>query len=299
MRCSIQGERVPWKKALNDDAGKEKALRDFYEIWKARPIEDNAGGGGFFHYFALYNVLKNLRITTVVESGAFKGVGTWFIRQIVGPKVQIVVLTPQMPQIYRDKINSAYLTDGNFQDFNKVDWARPVGTEQLVVDPSSTLIFFDDHQAAIRRINEAHARGFRYLVFDDGYPPGTGDNLSCKKLCSPKLWAFLGVKQYTFQDNFGKTNNPLSESEFMTHVNQFRSKVKIYADFPPAWEGPTRFGMTEEKYGAITEKPLFRSDELGKRYGIEETTMQKGSFAEESKRYTFIGYLELMPLKTK
>lgn len=39
------------------------------------------------------------------------------------------------------------------------------------VDPTvPSLIYFDDHQDQWRRVREAAARGFKYLIFDDNLP---------------------------------------------------------------------------------------------------------------------------------
>ena len=37
-------------------------------------------------------------------------------------------------------------------------------------DPAETLLFFDDHVDQLKRVREAHDRGFRQMIFDDDAP---------------------------------------------------------------------------------------------------------------------------------
>ena len=57
-------------------------LDEFLKIYKNRPFPDNAGGMGLNHSFALYSLIKKLKIKKVYESGIYKGHSTWLIEQI-------------------------------------------------------------------------------------------------------------------------------------------------------------------------------------------------------------------------
>jgi len=134
--CSIG--TPPWKTALNSDAIRTN-LDSFNKIWRSRPGGDNKGGGSFFHYFALYNIIQSIKPTSIIESGAWKGVGTWFLRQMSGNGTHIVVVSPDNPKIYVDNVVagddgrsslSTYYTGSNFQDFNSINWTE-------IVDPTT------------------------------------------------------------------------------------------------------------------------------------------------------------------
>ena len=152
--CSIG--TPPWKTPL-------EGLDDFLKIYARRPGGNNNGGGSLFHYYALWNIIKSVRPSHIVESGAHRGVGTWFLRQSAGLDIPIIVITPHTPDIYVDK-NGRYFTDRKFKDFNKINWH--------FVNINTTLLFMDDHQSGFRRMQEAYVRGFRHMVFDDNYIPG-------------------------------------------------------------------------------------------------------------------------------
>eukprot|EP00581_Thalassiosira_minuscula_P018769 CAMPEP_0183715154 /NCGR_PEP_ID=MMETSP0737-20130205/9496_1 /TAXON_ID=385413 /ORGANISM="Thalassiosira miniscula, Strain CCMP1093" /LENGTH=144 /DNA_ID=CAMNT_0025944231 /DNA_START=521 /DNA_END=955 /DNA_ORIENTATION=- len=142
-------------------------------------------------------------------------------------------------------------------------------------------------------MEEARAKGFKHVVFDDNYPPGHGDNTSGKKLCDPQLWSFLGKDdQYSYQDDFGHVERPLSSSEYLEYVERFRNAVSIYSEFPPIWDGPSRFfenGIARQ----VALPPLFSRKELTNDLGLDENSMASNSFDEESRRYTYINYARL------
>jgi len=283
--CSIGSP--PWKNY--DHEIMLNHMKTFNEIWTARPGGDNDGGGGFFHYFALYNIIKSTKPTTIIESGAHRGVGTWFLRQMAGNDTHIIVVSPQQPQIYVDRVGdgskSTYFTGSKFEDFNSIKW------NEVVDDPKTTLVFIDDHQAGIRRMEEAKARGFKHIVFDDNYPPGEGDNMSGKWLCDPKLWSVVGRdEEYTYVDNFGQIRKPITTTEYLQYVDRFNGVASVYAEFPPVWEGPSRF-YTKDITDKITQPPLFSNP--GDLSFLDENTMAKKSFDSESKKYTWILYVGL------
>jgi hypothetical protein len=57
------------------------ALPEFSDIYERRPIRDNKGGMRAPHCFAAWFMLRKLRPTAVVESGLWRGQGTWLIEQ--------------------------------------------------------------------------------------------------------------------------------------------------------------------------------------------------------------------------
>eukprot|EP01084_Bolivina_argentea_P298815 514993_1 len=85
----------PW---VNNNFIKE--IIEFNKTWQNSPDKINRYGGGFFHYFALWNMIHSLKPTHIIESGAFNGIGTWFIRQAAGDSIKLVIVSPQTPSIY-------------------------------------------------------------------------------------------------------------------------------------------------------------------------------------------------------
>jgi len=258
-------------------------LDDFVSsIYLKRPGNGNAGGGSLFQYYALYSMIKALRPKHIIESGAFKGVGTWFLRQAAGPNVQLVVVSPENPSIYRDPAGR-YFTGKDFQDFAKIDWCS-------VLDPAETLLFIDDHQSGVRRMQEAHARGFRHMAFDDNYIPGLGDNLAGKKVCSSEAHKLMGAP-YREQDNFDNSaGRALTPTDYLERQARFNAVVDVYAEFPPAWDGINRFKIPDDKYKALTLPPILsaaQTDTFAVRHGLDTPF--------ESSKYTHISYVGIKP----
>ena len=287
LRCRIG--TAPWSHLTQ--AEWNDYLKEFNNIYVRRLDERNDGGGGFFHYFGLFIVIRTIQPTAIVESGAWNGMGTWFLRQIAGPTVKIVVISPQTPTKYKDP-QALYLTGSKFIDFSKTTVEQ---WKNWVPDIERTLLFMDDHQAAVRRLQEARALGFQHLFFDDNYPPAVGDNFSAKQICSGmNLWNFLGQEHATWKDNFSQVSRKLSPTEYKELEQRFHENTAVYAEFPPTWKGPSRFEiLNEEKYEQISEPPLFTKEQLAA-LGVEER--QTAGFDAEAAKYTFALYVQAKPL---
>lgn len=279
--------KSPWSDLT---PGQFQALvEEFAGIYRRRPRGGNDGGGGFFHYFALFTIIRQVKPTAIVESGAWKGMGTWFLRQAAGNDVKIVVVSPQQPGLYVDP-NGLYLTGEKFVDFSKTTVEQ---WEQWVPDIKQTLLFMDDHQAELRRLLEARALGFVHMAYDDNYPPGTGDNFSLKKACSGmKLWHYLGETVALWQDDFDKVRRALSDQEFQQYYQSFHNAVDVYAEFPPTWKGPSRFPslQNDTKLAAISEPSLFARAQL-EAWGLGDEDID--GWKLEAEKYTFIVYARI------
>lgn len=266
----------PWK-SLN----LREELQAFAEVFLKRPGGRNIGGTGFFHAFGLWCIVRSLNPTTIIESGIHNGVGTWILRQAAGKNTTLILVSPLAPGIYQDKSpTTRYFTGEHFRDFRKLPW------NQLVPDKEKALIFFDDHQAGIRRIKESRILGFRHIVFDDNYIPGHGDNLSAKKLCNPSIYLLLGNPVLIYQDNFAKESYRLSTEDYVAQVKDFRESVQIYSEFPPTWNGPNRFGIINDVWKKITQPSLFTVEDFQL-----FTEIQADPVASEG--YTHLVYIEL------
>ena len=123
-------------------------------------------------------------------------------------------------------------------------------------------------------------------MFDDNYIPGHGDNLSAKKLCNPEIYPLLNNPSLVYQDNFAQTSYRLSNEKYLAQVKQFQDLVDTYAEFPPIWNGPNRFGITEQVWSNISQTPLFTFESFGSSTGVKRDV-------SESLGYTHFVYIEL------
>eukprot|EP01084_Bolivina_argentea_P298814 514992_1 len=176
MSCAIG--IPPWK---NNNFTKE--IIKFKKIWKNNPDKINHDGTSFSHYFAVSNIIHSLKPTHIIESGAHHGANTWFLRQVAPNSVKLIVISPQTPELYLDT-HAIYYSGDIFKDFNIIHWKN-------IVDVKNTIIFFDDHQTAIRRMKQAQEQGFQHIVFDDNYLSDSRSNLSPQQLCTPYLSDFI------------------------------------------------------------------------------------------------------------
>lgn len=129
-------------------------VRDFWDLIPTCPVRQRRGGNGFNGALQLYALVRTLRPPVIVESGVFRGLTTWVMRQ-AHPEAQIFCFDPVLKELqYRDR-HAVYVED----DWSAYDFGA--------VDLSMALAFFDDHISQAQRVIEAHARGVRQLVFDD------------------------------------------------------------------------------------------------------------------------------------
>lgn len=139
---------------LTPDGDVLEQVRTFWSLIPTAPVRQRRGGSGFNGALQLYVAMRALRPDFVIESGVFRGLTTWVIRQAC-PGAAIFCHDPDLSGLqYRDaraRYSSA--------DWSSADWSA--------VDPSRTVAFFDDHVAQGRRVVEAHARGLTRLLFDD------------------------------------------------------------------------------------------------------------------------------------
>jgi hypothetical protein len=125
----------------------QAAILEFLPVYEKRPVRKNIGGMRIEHCFAMWYSLQQIEkhsdmpITTVIESGAFKGQGTWLIRQAL-PNARILSLDARGPSRLLDNVE--YMTGSDWIDFSKVDW------KAKNVDPERTVVFLDDHQSSYR-----------------------------------------------------------------------------------------------------------------------------------------------------
>lgn len=278
----------------------DSQLELFAAVYSQRPghgLRLNKGGGGFFHYFALWCIIRWLKPVHIIESGCFAGVGSWFLRQAASDSANMTFLSPETPRVYVDQHSgSRHLFGAGFRDFSEVPWELRLTPQQRL----STLIFFDDHQAGVRRTLEAARFGFGHAVFDDNYLPPSligqnGDNFALHFFSVPNVYR----AKPEWRDNFNsKTesrsswfipNSRLAAGDVASLERIYNATVLTYFEFPPLWGGPNRFGLASKVWRQLTQhNPMLKqkqAEEFAAKHGLE--------LSEEAKRYTHICYVQL------
>ena len=143
-------------------------LPEFLDLYEKRIINNNDGGMKSNHLLPTCFIINKLKPKHIVESGVWKGLGTWFFEK-VSPNSEIISIDPSPSfRVYTsDKVQ--YKT----QDFTQIDWST--------IHKDNTILFFDDHQNSLERIKHAKKLGFKKLIFEDNYPHLQGD-------CYSILW---------------------------------------------------------------------------------------------------------------
>ena len=142
-------------------------IDEFAEIYADRPVEDNRGGMKAPHMFALWFMVERLSPDLIVESGVWKGQSTWLLEKAC-PRATLVSIDLDLGN--REYVSSRAIYDD--RDFSEHDWSG-------ITDRS--LVFFDDHQNAYKRVQQCKWFGFKHMIFEDNYPPAHGDCYSLKK----------------------------------------------------------------------------------------------------------------------
>ena len=240
--------RVPWS-----DSDIHKEFYNFVEIYKQAPIKDNTGGMKAPHAFATWFMLKKIKPKTIIESGVWKGQGTWLIEQAC-PKSQIICLDVNFKNIQYKSKNARYIN----RDFSLIDFSD--------VHKPDALCFFDDHQNALDRLLQMHWKGFKKAIFEDNYPPKRGDCYSIKKILSgtgfdPKLSSngFISNVLSSIKlilNNTGFISKVVEPND--THRLEFMEKILTYYEFPPIFKSKlTRWKDAWNDQEYPTKKPIF------------------------------------------
>jgi TDG/mug DNA glycosylase family protein len=152
--AAFHAAHAGWIPALADAAA---VVRDFFVVYDERAVRDNAGGIKFADSFWLYFLARLLAPDFIVESGTHKGHSSWLLRRAC-PDAEIHCFDVSFRNLeWRDPGNLYHETDWMEAEFTAPEGAR-------------TLCYFDDHISHAQRIAEAHARGFRTLLFNDDFP---------------------------------------------------------------------------------------------------------------------------------
>ena len=138
-------EILNYGKQLWDFKDVNSTIDEFMELYENRPVVNNAGGMASTHLFWTWYVAKKIHPENIIESGVFKGQGTWIFRQAC-PNANIFSIDPFLKQRkYIDK-DTMYFTE----DFSMIEWEKYLKNDSF----ENTLVFFDDHQNAYMRMQQ-------------------------------------------------------------------------------------------------------------------------------------------------
>lgn len=219
-----------------DDDEVVAAIDTFMDIYAQRPVPKNIGGMGFNHCFAVWFMLRKLAPPLVIESGVFKGQGTWLIEEAV-PAAEIICLDLDFRNLIHRCSKAEYIE----QDFGEIDWSKR--------DLHDAVAIFDDHQNAYRRLKEMHWVGLRTAIFEDNYPVEEGDAYSLRHILAGSghpepQWSkryrrglkrrLRYAKQKRFLSEIGANQTIVRQPNGADRAN-LGKRLKTYYEFPPAY----------------------------------------------------------------
>jgi hypothetical protein len=255
-------------------------LREFAELYKQRPIENNEGGMRSPHMYLVWFALQKLKPKAVVESGVLLGLGTWFFEKAC-PDAKLYCIDLNLGSIRYRSSKAEYFD----RDFSTIDWNH--------LPKDETVLFFDDHQNAFERVKTAKWFGFKHLIFEDNYPALQGDCYSLKKafmhagfqftpLPPRNLWAKLSLWRRTMLGVPTATSGGIPPNA--VDAEYLKNNLEIYHEFPPIFQGEfTRWGDPWDQDNYPTPEPLLQS--------VEEDYHQ--TFKDEAAYYTWMCYVKL------
>ena len=288
---------------LTPDPKTGKTLLDeFIDIYSVRPDKVNMCGIRINHALALFVTLRQIKPTLVVESGVNAGVSTYFIRAAM-PDAKIYALDPEVKPICDQKERwidpsnkTTYFVGKSFIDVADHDWREMTDNGQM--DPSSTLIFVDDHLHAIERIPALIKAGIRHIMIEDNYKMGEGAT-KWDKLGTPKQAFKLSASKVRRADAEWLFNNLVVYSEFPPLVPAIMAKEylgarKIAGGFMVAAD------KNLDIVGPILRPDLDPNDmkifkDMATTLNITHTMVDKRSYLQFM-NYNQITYMELLPM---
>lgn len=140
----------------------EALAGEFFEVYERRAVRDNEGGVKFADSFWLFAVTRLLNPKLIIESGTHRGHSSWLMRQAC-PDAEIHCFDVS----FRNLVSRDPAIHYHEHDWMEHDWMDGPLAD---ADAGRALCYFDDHISHAQRVREAHARGFRALMFDDDFP---------------------------------------------------------------------------------------------------------------------------------
>ena len=249
-------------------------IPEFLELYKKKPIKDNNGGMKSPHMFATWFMLKKIKPENIIESGIWKGQGTWLIEETL-PEANIfsIDLNLSIREYISDKVQ--YFD----KDFSEIDWS-------IIADKNNTVLFFDDHQNAFNRIKQGKEIGFKQYIFEDNYPIKQGDCYSLKKAFQHA--GFMpNLPKQSLKEKIKSLIRPIRYEKILPNSEDskyLKSLLETYYEFPPVFKKDiTRWKDEWDDNFYPTPEPLFKN--------IEHDYLK--IFEEEAIFYTWICYAKL------
>jgi len=245
----------------------KEAIPEFLQLYHSKPIKDNVLGMRSPHMFATWFLLKKLNPTTVIESGIWKGQGTWLIEKTL-PNAKIYSIDIELKK--REYISNKVSYFEN--DFSLLDWS-------IVTDKENTVVFFDDHQNAFSRIEQAKKVGFKKLIFEDNYPYQVGDCYSLKK-----IFQHAGFKpvitnkgkglRRRIREFFNPLPPPITILPNQEDAFYLQQNLSTYYEFPPVFKSQKTRWKDDWNEEYPTSLPLYETKEQNYLSVFEEEAMQ-------------------------
>lgn len=239
-------------------------LDEYLNLYQNRPVKDNAGGMKSPHLFNMFCLLKEIKPNLIIESGVWKGQGTWFFENTC-PKSDIISFDISMDNLVYTSKKATYVKG----DFTKVDW-NSFFSNNKKYNQNNVLLFLDDHVDFTERLKFLSSTPFfKKIVFEDNYPPTQGDCVSPKKL------------RESVKCIIDKAGNRVEYIIPKEDIELFNKNISYYQELPPLFKPEkTRWGDSWEKYNTLD--PIFKLDEEVNQILVEEMY-----------DYTWIAYMEL------
>jgi hypothetical protein len=132
-----------------------QALNQFYDAFLNSPFRTNKGGSRFNNLAWLYLLVRAMQPDFVIDSGSFRGASAWAFSS-AGARVYSFDI--DLSRLALEAENVIYSPC----DWTEFDWKN--------LDPSNSLIYFDDHLDQVQRLIEASRIGIPLAIFDDDFP---------------------------------------------------------------------------------------------------------------------------------
>ena len=216
-------------------------LKDFRHLYRQKNFAKNDGGMKFPHLFATYCILKEVNPSLIIESGVWRGMGTWMIEHTV-PDSKIISVDIDLSLRTYISDDVTYIEN----DINNIDW-KDFFDQYPEHSPDTTLLFLDDHVDLSKRYQLIRDIGFKYIIDEDNYPPEQGCRITAKTILEGKECL---ISEGNGRERLIKIDDKMRE--------EYHSIIKNYWEFPPVYlPSKTRWGDDFSNYKS--KKPLFDS----------------------------------------
>jgi hypothetical protein len=244
----------------------EQGLEEFYSLYQERPVQDNQGGMKSPHLFNTWLLVKKINPKLIIESGVWKGLGTWVLEK-AAPNADIISfdVTYKHLEYVGEKVK--YFQ----QDITTIEWDAYLKENYPNVRKEEIIIFLDDHQNFLDRIEFVKSIGLTHVLYEDNYPIFQGDTYSPKKV--------LSMQDYVMDKAGDRTSHKFS---FLDHA-RLTEAIEVYQEMPPIFKTElTRWGDAWDEENYPTKSPYLSSQEWESKYPI---------YFDEAASYTWICYM--------